>query len=485
MCLAALAASAQIERPRLVVGLAIDQMRWDYLYYYYDDYGKGGLKRLLDEGFSCANTMIPYTPTVTAVGHTTLYTGSVPALHGIAGNDFQLNGKFTYCCTDTTVQSVGSNNRAGQMSPRNLLATTIGDQLKIATDYRSKVIGIALKDRAAILPAGHSADAAYWWDQQAGHYVSSTYYMNELPKWVRDFNKRNHTEPGFDIKTNVKGITVTFSMAEAAMKNERLGRHDDTDMLCLSVSSTDAIGHTFSTRGPENKAAYMQLDKDLAHFFAFLDDYVGKGNYLFFLSADHGGAHNPNQMNDHKIPAGGYDAGTMRRDLNAQLQQKFGVANLFNGRYAFSLYLDHAACSQAGLDETAVKAEAVKFLKEQKDVLFAADMERVSEASIPEPIKQMLINGYFRGRSGDVQVVARPGYIESVVTKDYKGTTHSAWNPYDAHIPLVFMGWNVKQGETTRPTKMTDVAATVCAMLHIQAPNACVGTPIETIVAAP
>ena len=162
LLVSSITAFGQVERPKLVVGFVVDQMRWDYLYYYNDQFCEGGFKRLLREGFSCENTMINYVPTVTAIGHSCIYTGSVPALNGIAGNDFMIDGKPMYCVSDSTVQSVGSKGKAGKMSPRNLLATGIGDMLKIATDYQAKVYGVALKDRAAILPAGHSADAAYW-----------------------------------------------------------------------------------------------------------------------------------------------------------------------------------------------------------------------------------------------------------------------------------------------------------------------------------
>ena len=285
---------AQVQRPKLVVGLVVDQMRWDYLYYYYDKYGEGGLKRLLNEGYSFDNTLINYVPTITAVGHTSIYTGTTPAIHGIAGNNFAINDKIVYCCSDDSVKGVGSDTWESRMSPRNMRSTTIGDVLKIANDFKSKVIGIALKDRAAILPAGHTADAAYWWDTSVGRFVSSTYYMQELPEWVEQFNKEHHTKPGFDIKTNVLGITTTFKMAEAALENEQLGKHDVTDMLTVSISSTDAIAHAYSTRGKENEAAFLTLDKDLADFLNTLDSKVGKGNYLLFLTADHGGAHNYN-----------------------------------------------------------------------------------------------------------------------------------------------------------------------------------------------
>ena len=214
-------AQAQVARPKLIVGLVVDQMRWDYLYFYQNEYGQGGLRRLLNEGFSFENTQINYAPTVTAIGHSSVFTGSVPALHGICGNNFWQDDQYVYCCTDTTVRSVGSDSKEGQMSPHRLLTTTIGDELRLATNFRSKVIGVALKDRAAILPAGHSANAAYWWDTSAGHFVTSSYYMDKLPEWVEKFNKANHTAPNYNIKTSNEGVTMTFKMAAAALENER------------------------------------------------------------------------------------------------------------------------------------------------------------------------------------------------------------------------------------------------------------------------
>lgn len=481
LCVFALIGHAQVERPKLIVGLAVDQMRWDYLYYYYNEYGEGGLKRLLSEGFSCQNTLINYTPTVTAIGHTSIYTGSVPALHGIAGNNFRIDGKPVYCCADKNVKSVGSNNSAGQMSPHNLLATTIGDQLRVATNYQSKVIGIALKDRAAILPAGHSANAAYWWDKKAGHFVSSSFYMNKLPKWVTKFNKDNKTAQDVDMFATPKGISMTFKMAEAAIENEQLGKGNTTDMLCVSVSPTDIISHIYGTRRPEVKAAYMQLDKEIAAFLKTLDEKVGSGNYLLFLSADHGGAHNPNEMKAQRIPAGGYNAKATLSKLNAHLQQKFGVDSLFNWFYAYYLHLDHAAIAKANLDINAVKREAVNYLSQDPQFAFVIDMQQLNATTLPQKLKEQLANGYNKHRSGDIQVICNPNILAAKVDQQYIGTTHSAWNPYDAHIPLIFMGWHVKPCETFRTTKIVDIAATVCAMLHIQVPNACIGDAITEV----
>ena len=470
---------AQVNRPKLVVGIVVDQMRWDYLYYYNKEFVEGGFKRLLAEGYSCENTMIPYIPTVTAIGHSSIYTGSVPALTGILGNSFFINGKNTYCCGDDNVQSVGSSSKEGKMSPRNLLASTIGDELKLATDFKSKVIGVALKDRAAILPAGHSADAAYWWDTSAGHFVTSTYYMDKLPSWAVDFNKKHQQKPGFDIKSKPQGVTMTFDMAEAALKNERLGLGTETDMLAVSVSSTDIIGHMYSTRGSEIHDAYIQLDRDLDRFFNTLDAQVGRGNYLVFLTADHGGSHNPNFMRSHKLAAGGFAGWDLMKEINKELQQSFGTkANFILGENALRIYFDRKSIADAGLELAKVKAEAKKLFEKRANITYVVDYEDVATQPIAQPIRERIINGYSRERGGDLLIITNPGWVNCPSSPDYKGTNHGLWNPDDSHIPLIFMGWGITPGATSHPTSMTDIAPSVCSMLHIQMPNACVGNPV-------
>lgn len=470
---------AQVNRPKLVVGIVVDQMRWDYLYYYNKEFVEGGFKRLLAEGYSCENTMIPYIPTVTAIGHSSIYTGSVPALTGILGNSFFINGKNTYCCGDDNVQSVGSSSKEGKMSPRNLLASTIGDELKLATDFKSKVIGVALKDRAAILPAGHSADAAYWWDTSAGHFVTSTYYMDKLPSWAVDFNKKHQQKPGFDIKSKPQGVTMTFDMAEAALKNERLGLGTETDMLAVSVSSTDIIGHMYSTRGSEIHDAYIQLDRDLDRFFNTLDAQVGRGNYLVFLTADHGGSHNPNFMRSHKLAAGGFAGWDLTKEINKELQQSFGTkANFILGENALRIYFDRKSIAEAGLELAKVKAKAKQLLEKKENIAYVVDYDNVATQPIAQPIRERIINGYNRERGGDLLIITNPGWVNCPSSPDYKGTNHGLWNPDDSHIPLIFMGWGITSGATSHPTSMTDIAPSVCSMLHIQMPNACVGNPV-------
>ena len=526
LCAFTAVAQAQPERPKLVVGIVIDQMRWDYLYRYQARYGEGGFKRLLGEGFSCENTKIHYIPSVTAIGHASIYTGACPSIHGIAGNSFMKDGKKTYCTDDPTVKPVGSDSPAGLMSPRNMWTTTIGDELRLATNNRSKVVGVALKDRASILPAGHHANGAYWFDDKSGKFITSTFYMDKLPAWVNNFNKKklpekylsqkwetlypkdsytestaddNNYENGIvdgekallplDLPTLYKkygykiirntpfGNSLTFDIAKAAIEGESLGQGKETDMLTVSCSSTDYIGHQVGINAIETEDCYLRLDQSLADFFAYLDQKVGKGNYLLFLTADHGGMNNAQYLIDQRIPAGNWDDRECKKQLNELLKAKYPSATgeLVKTVMNYQVFFDTEAIEKQNLDYAAIKQTVVNELKKDKRILYAFDMEKTSVESIPEDIKFRAINGYNRERSGGVQVVLKPGYYDFW---NMKGTTHGAWNPYDTHIPLVFMGWHINHGESAQPHFMSDIAATVCAMLHIQMPNGCIGTPI-------
>ncbi len=474
--LLALPGQAETQRPKLVVGLVVDQMRWDYLYYYEKEYRDDGLRRLLSQGYSFDNMMINYVPTVTAIGHSSIYTGSIPALHGIAANSFMKDGHMVYCCEDTTVQSVGSTSREGKMSPRNLLASGIGDQMKIASNGKSKVIGVALKDRAAILPAGHGADGAYWWDTSAGHFITSTYYMSQLPEWVNRINNKIATQPGTDVKTSVEGVTKTFQMAEAALYGEDLGDDEYTDLLAVSVSSTDAITHAFGARGKENHDVYMELDRQVASFIKTLDRRVGAGNYLLFLTADHGGAHNHNVLKSLKQPAGGLEIAKQFDQINQAVGQKLGMSGkIIKNENSGLLYLNHDLIASSGKTLAEVKQAVIDEMEKLDNILYVVDYDRALTTSIPQPIRERIVNGYNKKRSGDLFYVPRAGW-ENVSNKpDYRGTTHAQWNPYDAHIPFLLYGWHVTHGETSEPTYITDIAPTICQMLHIQMPNSCVG----------
>jgi hypothetical protein len=519
-----------LQRPKLVVGIVVDQMRWDYLYRYYDRYSSDGFKRLLNGGFSCENTLINHLPSVTGVGHAVIYTGSVPAINGITSNDWtdQLTGKSVYCVADSSVKPVGgsANTVDGKMSPRNLLTTTITDELRMATNYRSKVVGVSLKDRASILPAGHTPTASFWLDDASGNFITSTYYAEQLPTWVNEFNNKRRIEQlisnGWntlypintykqsdeDVKAyegmfagesssafphNLKvayakskgsfrntpfGNTLTAEFAIEALNAYQLGKGETTDFLAINFASTDYVGHMFGVNAIETEDTYLRLDKELAMLFKTLDVKVGKGQWLAFLTADHGAAHAISYMQEHHLPSNFWRAAPLTDSLNRILSTKFGTAGLVHSISSYQVNFDLQKISSGNLDFSAIKQLAIDFLQRQPEISFAVDMAWIGRAPVPERLKTMMINGYNFKRSGQVEIVLNPGSFES---SSKTGTTHGAWNPYDTHIPLIWYGWNIKHGSSNREMYMYDIAPTLAALLHIQMPNGCVGKVIEEV----
>ena len=519
-----------LSRPKLVVGVVIDQMRWDYLYRYYDKYQNNGFKRILSEGFSCESTYINYIPSFTAVGHSAIYTGSIPAIHGITGNYFinKKNGERQYCTADSTVTTVGGKGNAGKMSPTNLLSTTITDELKLGTNFRSKVIGISLKDRGAILPAGHSADAAYWFDDSSGNWITSTWYMDHLPTWVEEFNNKNLTEkylseewgtlypknqyfqstadnnkyegklhgqkkPVLPIKLSSLdsknsgvlrytpyGNSLVLEFAKTAIQKENLGMDNIPDFLTISFSSTDYIGHRFGINSIEIEDTYLRMDRLLASLFEFLDKSIGKGNYTLFITADHGAAHNANFLKDNKIPSGLWDSEGTTLELNSILEKEFHKTNLIISMLNYQVHLNNKLIRDNDLDKEAIKKTCRNFLKCQEAIEYVVDIENEQIKDVPEVIKKKIINGIFPAHSGELQIILKPQWYDE--KSHAKGSTHGSWNPYDAHIPLLWMGWGINQGKSYKKHSITDIAPTLGALLKIQVPNGNIGKAIPEVL---
>ncbi|WP_270088915.1 alkaline phosphatase PafA [Sphingobacterium sp. SYP-B4668] len=526
-------AQNQPERPKLVVGLMVDQMRWDYLYRFAERYGNEGFKRLLKDGFTCQNTYINYIPTYTAIGHSSVYTGSVPSIHGIAGNDWimEQSGEPMYCTQDTSVRGVGTTAKEGKQSPRNLLTSTITDQLRLASNFKSKVIGIALKDRGGILPAGHFANAAYWFESKSGNWITSNFYMDQLPKWVDDFNKKKladkylkqdwntlydistytssiaddnvyegkwagEDKPAFPhltsklmkdegyelIKTTPFGNQLTLDLAKAAIDNEHMGNNPtkNTDFLCVSLSATDYVGHRYSLTSVEIEDIYLRLDQQLADFFAYLDKSVGTGNYTLFLTADHGASYNSRYFMDMKGNGGYFFERQVMKDLDQALSDKFGVSKLVRSLENYQVHLNYSLIEKSNLEERKIKDEIIKVLKKEEGIAYVVDVENGDNMAIPQPLRERIINGYNAKRSGPIQIVLEPQWYGG--TPRSTGTTHGTWSPYDSHIPLVFMGWGIKPGASNKVVHITDIAPTIASLLHITEPNGNIGKPIVEVL---
>ena len=516
-------------KPKLIVGIVIDQMRYDYIYRFWDKFGTDGFKKLVNEGFFCKNTNFNYVPTYTGPGHAAVYTGTTPAVNGIIANDwFDKNTqKYMYCAEDNKVTGLGTTAKEGKRSPVNLLTTTITDELRISSNMKSKVIGIALKDRSAILPAGHVANAAYWFDGSNGCFISSTYYMAELPKWVQEFNKKElpkfylsqpwntllpiekYTEslpddnkyetlakgelkPVFPhdlpnlypknggygmIRNTPFGNSLTKDFAIETMKQENLGKSTATDFLAISFSSPDYIGHSYGPNSIEQEDDYLRLDKDLAELIKAIELQVGKGNALIFLTADHAAPEVPAYLVDLKIPAGYVNEDKMTDSLKKYLTKTYGDSLVLSYSNQ-QLFLNHRVIEAKKLYLPQVQEDVAAFMMKFADVSEVITGTTMNNTQFTEGVRYLMQKGYNAKRSGDVLVNYSPGYVDFMPT----GTTHGSPYSYDTHVPLLFYGWNIKQGSSTEQVYITDIAPTLAMLLNIQFPNGTTGKPISFIV---
>ena len=514
-------------KPKLVVGIVVDQMRNDYIYRYWDRFGEGGFKRLINDGFYFKNAHYNYIPTYTGPGHSSIYTGTTPRTHAIIANDWHIKSSAisNYCVSDTGVKSIGCTNKNGKMSPKNQLSSTIGDELKISTNQIGKVFSIALKDRSAILPAGHAANGAFWYDEITGNFISSSWYIKELPSWVNAFNNKNfpkvYLTKGWQtlypissysnsladnnnyeaspikkeaitfpynykdfiekndfsiIKSNPYGNTITKDLAISCLINESLGKDNIPDLLCISFSSPDYIGHYYGPRSIEAEDIYLRLDKDIEDLLNTLDEQVGKNNYTIFLTADHGGADVPNHLIDSKIPAGYIKEKYLVTEIKKFLQRSFGDSSIFENNSNEQIFLDARKINQLNLKTAEVESKLADFL---------ITINGISEAFTSSTLKTqcfykndyptLLQNGYNHKLSGNVCYIYNPAWM------DYseKGTTHGAGYNYDTHVPIIFYGNGIKKGNYFQYVSITQIAPTICELLQINQTNGCISDPLN------
>lgn len=511
------------EKPKLVVGIVVDQMKMEYLYRFADDFSNDGFKRLMNKGYTFHNTHYNYMPTYTAPGHASVYTGTTPSVHGIVGNDWfnKATGKEMYCTDDASVATLGGGTKSeGEMSPRNLQATTITDELKLATKFEGKVIGISIKDRGAILPAGHFADWAFWYSK-TGNFVTSTYYGENMPKWAQQFNDEKHyleyTNQTWDLlkpketyneslndnnpyegklfkkqaffpynmkemyenndagvlRTSPFGNNLIVDFAKKAIQGEQLGQDAITDFLTVSFSSTDYIGHALGPRSIELQDTYLRLDLAIADFLNYLDKTVGKNQYLVFLTADHAGAENVTYLKDNKYDVDNILSKNFENSLHAFSEEHFGADLLLN--YSnFNLFFNKELIQQKGLELTKVKEAFKTFLYQQKFIKRVYTEEEIMSNGGTDYYLNCISRGYDPVQNGELVFVFKPAYIEYSST----GTSHGSPYTYDTHVPLLFYGWKVPKGESHQKKYITQIAPTLAQKLKITLPN---GTEAEVL----
>ncbi|HNM24403.1 MAG TPA: alkaline phosphatase family protein [Saprospiraceae bacterium] len=523
-------------QPKLVIGIVVDQMRYDYLYRYQADYGPNGFRRLLREGFSCENTHYNYVPTFTGPGHAAIYTGTYPAVNGIIANEWYDNewGRHRYVTTDTTVQTVGATGRAGQHSPRVMLSTTVTDELRLSNAYRSKVVGVCLKDRGSILPAGHVASACYWFDDKSGNWITSTYYPDSLglPQWVQDFNGRRlpdqyltapwnklpgvqydesfadwHSkgydsghyvsmEGGFPhdlpalrqkmgygvLRFTPFGNSMTLDFALETIDKMQLGQGQATDFLCLSFSATDYIGHQFGIHAEETQDAYLRLDADIARLLNYLDQKFGKNNVLVFLTADHGGGETPAHLVQAQLPGGIFPESKLEDALENTLAVSLGVSGDFIEECGNQqVWLNWEAVDDLEIDPNKIALTVGDFLRAQPGVSEVWTREELFAMPPDYPFAAELRRGIHPRRSGDLLFQLEPGWHPDDKAFGTGGCTHGSSYPYDTHVPLIWYGWRIPGGESVQAVDITDIAPTLAAMLRITEPSGCTGKVITDL----
>lgn len=517
-------------RPKLVVGIVVDQMRYDYLTRFENKYGKGGFMRLISEGFNCKNNHFNYIPTYTGPGHASVYTGTTPKHHGIIANNWynKFEKQSVYCAGDDSVESVGTTHSAGKMSPHRMMTTSFADENRLFTQMRGKTIGISVKDRGSILPAGHTANAAYWFHgKDQGNWITSSFYMNELPDWVKQFNtqksvskymttwntlydintyvesgsdlndfegtfkgKDKATFPydlaalkdenaGYDIlKSTAFGNSIVTDFAIAALHAEKLGQDNDTDVLAVSYSSTDYVGHRFGVNSKEIQDTYLRLDKELERLLKELDNTVGKGNYTVFLTADHGAVNVPAYLQSVNIPAGYLDNKKLKTDFENFLTKTYGTAELVENVSNNQIFLDREKIKALKLDLAEVQQAIVNEIINYDNVYKAYTSTTMSSTFFGQGIELLLQNGFNQKRSGDVLMMHDPAFISYSRT----GSTHGSGLNYDTHVPLLFYGAGINQGSTMKRTNIVDIAPTMSALLGISFPNGATGQPLSEVI---
>ncbi len=494
LCL--LVSSAAPRRPKLVVAVIFDQFRYDYLTRFRTEY-HAGFDRLWTQGAVFSNARYEHYPTVTAVGHSTYLTGATPAISGIVGNSWydRTEGKSVTSVVDSGTKLVGSDGEGS--SPRRLLVDTVGDELRKASGGKSHVIGISHKDRAAILPAGHSADAAYWFLDSTGGFVTSDYYLSQLPAWVRDFNASHpcqayagekwlgHTLPASGgklceaVTASPFGNDLMEHFAERAIEAEQLGRHDATDLMALSFSSNDVVGHQYGPDSHEVHEMCVTSDRVLGRLIAALDRQVGSDGYVLVVSADHGVAPTPEANATLKMPGGRLTGHPIEKAVEAALGKRYGDAKWVTNAGETGLYLNLEEIESKKLDRAEVDRVAANAAMTLPQVFRVYTREQLLNGQFQDDsIGRRVLNGFFAQRSPDIEVVLDPYWITGS-----SGASHSTPFGYDTHVPVAFLGATIRPGRYDEPVTINDVAPTLATLLAIETPAGSVGRALSEIFA--
>jgi predicted AlkP superfamily pyrophosphatase or phosphodiesterase len=521
------------DKPRLVIGIVVEQLKYDQLEKFRDRLGENGIKRLINEGTYFKNASFEYMLTQSAPGHATISTGTEPSFHGITSDNWYLplRNELIYCTKDIEVNPVGGSFEAGLHSPVNLQASTFSDELEMATNKNAKVFGVGMKENSAIFSAGHAADGAYWFDNTTGSWMTSTYYIDALPVWINDYNAMkfsesflnstwrllrpsedyadclpdsNNFEAGFNgvnyfpydlKKMRSKGIfnsrndfsllretpfgnSLTTSFAIRLIENEKLGKDDVTDYLSICYSSTDNIGHRFGPSSVEMGDAILRLDDEIKNLLTYLNDSIGKKNILIYFTAAHGISEIPAVLESNRIPAGYFKQNQALQLLRSYLNAVYGEGDWVKGYSERQVFLNRTLIEDARLPLEEVQKKVARFLVQFTGVAAAYPYSAFEANDFGNGNLKRIINNFNPQRSGDVIVTLNPGWVEK--EGDYVANHNSPYE-YDSHVPLIWYGWTVNRSTVTRQVNMTDIAATLSSLCKVPYPNACTGEPLSEL----
>lgn len=523
-------ASAQSkDNPKLVVGIVVDQMCYDYLYRYESKFSKDGFKRLMTKGANFRNAHYNYVPTYTGPGHASIYTGTTPSNHGIVANDWYVRDQkqMTNCVADPTVHPVGTASKVALKSPVNLEVLTVTDHLKMNSAF-SKVISISFKDRGAILPGGHLSDGTYWFDEEAGEFITSSFYKQGLPSWVNEFNHSGRyssyfdqswktllpiesyteslpdnspyevifptkTAPVFpyDMKTEIGKERFIYTpyanthlaeFAMSALRGEELGKDQHADFLCISFSSTDYLGHAFGPYSVEIEDMYLRLDLEIAKLMKELDRQVGSDQYVLFLTADHAVVPVPQMLVDKKLPGGYFYTDSLTNAFKSTFKSQYGN-ELIQKVVNQNIYLDNEYMLANKINRDEVVAHLKSQLLSIKEVKKAYTSDDLLNQNSQERDLDMVSKGYFKEKSGDVIFVLQSGYLSKSkpATEGEKGTSHGNLFNYDTHVPLLIYGKNIAKREVFRRIEIIDIAPSIAQILHLSHPSGSTGVVINEL----
>lgn len=496
---AALAAPARDAEIRLVLLIAVDQFRYDYLTRFRSEFHEG-FDRLLTQGAVFTDASLEHYPTVTAIGHSTMLTGATPSVSGIVGNDWfdRASGQTVTSVSDPAVRLLGAEG-AQAASPHRLLVSTVGDEIKMAAGMPRgstegpRVIGISLKDRSAILPAGHAADAAYWWDQTSGHFVTSTFYRSALPEWVSAFNGQNPAdkfagrswtllappstelrrmpgEPGNSLYSAVYGSPfgneLLLGFATAALEHEQLGQRGVTDLLSVSFSSNDSVGHTYGPDSPQLRDITIRTDRFIGTLLDRVDKLVGLDHAVVAFTADHGVAPTPEVLNEHGLPGGRMSNKDLFDPIEQALVQRFGPGKWILATAGSSPYFDYDLMAKLKADPEEVRRVAAEAAAKVPHVARVYTRDQLMRGEVyHDRIGSRILNGFNQQRSGDLEIVLEPYWLRQA-----EGATHGTPYNYDAHIPLILMGAGIQPGEYDEHVALNDLAPTLATLVHVEIP---------------